>query len=97
MKKRDIIIALSAAVIIAALLSPFASSWPDGLEKVAEKLGFIEKAEVEPAIHSPLPDYGVPGMSNEKISTAVAGILGTLAVFGITFGTASIIRRRKHK
>ena len=31
---------------LAVFVAPFASSWPDGLEHVAEKLGFVEKAVV---------------------------------------------------
>lgn len=90
-----IISMLAASLAVAALLSPFASSFPDGLEKVAEGLGFIEKGEVEAALKAPMPDYQLPFLKNEKISTSLAGVLGTLAVFGASAGIAKIACRKK--
>ena len=78
------LIALLAALAMAAIMSPWASSLPDGLEKVAERMGFLHRAEVKPAWeHSPMPDYAVPGVQSEALSTGLAGLLGTLMVFGI--------------
>ena len=56
MKAREILIGLSAALLLALVLSPFASSSPDGLEKVAERQGFLAKGEGEPALKAPVPD-----------------------------------------
>lgn len=79
-----ILIALLLALAMAAILSPWASSFPDGLEKVAEQMGFLHRAEGKPAWeHSPMPDYAVPGVQSEALSTGLAGLLGTLMVFGI--------------
>jgi len=75
---------LIASLALAALISPFASSWPDGLEKVAETLGFGD-FEAESAIKAPLPDYGIPGMGEGGLSTAMAGLLGVLICFGLPF------------
>lgn len=93
MKKRDVVIGLLIALILAFLILPFASSSPDGLEKVAEDKGFIEKAEVKPAINSPLPDYAWPGLKDEKMATSLAGIFGTLAVFGLAYAAGTILRK----
>jgi len=57
--------ALIVSLIIAAILSPFASSWPDGLERVAELLGFTARAEGSTTISAPLPDYIFPGITSE--------------------------------
>jgi cobalt/nickel transport protein len=97
MKKRDVIIGLVVAVFLAGIISMFASSHPDGLEKVAENLGFLEKGEGEPAIKSPVPDYEWPGLKNEKLATSIAGIAGTLVVFGLGYGLAAILRRKEHR
>ncbi len=83
MNKKDIIIGLFIALALAAFLSPFASPWPDGLEKVAEDKGFLEKGEGEPIINAPMPDYTFSKISNEKATTAFAGISGTLLIFGL--------------
>jgi cobalt/nickel transport protein len=97
MKRRDIIIGLIIALFLAGIISMFASSSPDGLEKVAENLGFLEKGEGEPAIKSPAPDYALPGLKNEKLATSIAGIAGTLVVFGLGYGIAFLLKRKDHK
>lgn len=94
MGKRDIFIGLAVALAIALLLSPFASSLPDGLERVAKDLGFIEKGEGAEVLKAPIPDYKFPGLDSEGFSTALSGTLGTLAMFGIGFGVARLMRRK---
>ncbi|HHW14541.1 MAG TPA: hypothetical protein GXX28_06375, partial [Firmicutes bacterium] len=69
-------ILLFAALAVAAFLSPLASKNPDGLDRVAEDKGFAERGRA--VIHSPLPEYAVPGISHEGVSTAAAGVVGTL-------------------
>ena len=91
--RNSVIFGLVIALICAGLISLFASSFPDGLEKVAEDLGFLEKGEGEPILKSPIPDYALPGIKNEKLATSVAGIVGTLLVFVVGYGTAEIIRQ----
>ena len=99
--KNSVIFGLIVALICAGLISLFASSFPDGLERVAEDLGFLEKGEGEPILKSPIPDYTLPGIKNEKLATSIAGIVGTLLVFAVGFGTAKIIQqinlRRENK
>jgi hypothetical protein len=75
-----------------ALLSPLASPHLDGLERVAEDQGFLDRAEDSP--YEILPDYQFPGIQNEALSTIVAGLAGTLVVFGLTYGLAWVLRRR---
>ncbi|MBU1912714.1 MAG: PDGLE domain-containing protein [Candidatus Omnitrophica bacterium] len=93
MNKRNIIFGLLIALLLAILLSPFASPWPDGLEKVAEDKGFLEKGEVQPSFTSPIPDYSWPGIGSEKIATSMAGIIGTLIVFGMGYGVAALLKK----
>lgn len=74
-----VFISLIVALILAIFISPFASSSPDGLEKVAEDKGFIEKALEEGVWKfSPIPDYAFPGVGSEVVATALAGLIGTL-------------------
>ncbi|MBN1793340.1 MAG: PDGLE domain-containing protein [Candidatus Omnitrophica bacterium] len=93
MKKRDVLFGLLTAMLLAVLFSPFASPWPDGLEKVAEDKGFLEKGEATPPITSPIPDYTWPGVDNDGLATAVAGAFGTLAVFVFALGSAWMLKR----
>lgn len=79
--------------LVLALLSPLASPYPDGLERVAEDLGFIERAQ-EP-LYEVIPDYAFPGISNEALATIAAGVVGTLLVYGVAVGLAALFRRGK--
>jgi len=77
---------LIISLILAAMLSQFASSYPDGFEKVAERLGFGGTASPEPVISSPLPNYVIPALGTGRLSTSLAGIIGVLICFFLPFG-----------
>lgn len=76
------------------LLSPLASSFPDGLERVAEDLGF---AVEEGAIYfrALLPDYTVPGLSHEALSSIGAGGVGVILAFGAALALGRMLARRE--
>ncbi|MBA7482344.1 hypothetical protein ES707_17830 [subsurface metagenome] len=74
---------LIISLLLAGFLSPFASSFPDGLEKIAEDLGFIEKGKA--IFSSPLAGYLFPGIESERLATSLAGIIGVLLVFGLAW------------
>ncbi|GAP20258.1 energy-coupling factor ABC transporter permease [Leptolinea tardivitalis] len=88
---KGILIGGGIIAVVLAILSPLASSHPDGLEWVAEQKGFLEMARA--AFYNIMPDYAFPGISDPNISTIVAGILGAVIVFGVAFGIA---RLEKH-
>lgn len=92
--KTFIIISAIICIIIAALFSHFASSSPDGLEKVAEKLSFEQRAG-EAIVKSAMPDYVVPQIQNEKVSASTAGAVGTIITFVLAFGAAFFLRKKK--
>jgi cobalt/nickel transport system permease protein len=71
-----LVIALALAVA-----SPLASAYPDGLMWVAKQQGFLEVARG--SVYQIIPGYVLPGVSNQALATILAGILGTLLVFGI--------------
>lgn len=73
------------AVLLAAL-APLASAHPDGLETVAEQLGFAHLAVESP--FSLIPDYVVPGIQNEALATIAAGVIGLLLVMGVSVWAA---------
>ena len=77
--------------LVLVVLSPLASSHPDGLEWVAEKHGFIEAARE--AFYNIVPDYSMPGISNPALATIAAGILGAVIVFGVAYGIARAEKR----
>jgi hypothetical protein len=73
-------------------LAPLASGSPDGLERVAEDRGFIERAL--DASYQVIPDYVFPGVSNEALATIIAGIVGVTIVYGLVFGLAYLAYKR---
>ena len=86
----------SAGLLIAlalAVLSPLASSHPDGLEWVAGQKGFLDAARGP--LYNVIPDYVFPGISNQAVATILAGILGTLIVFGVALLVAYTRRSRQ--
>ncbi len=81
-----------AIALVVALLSPLASTSPDGLERVAEDLGFIDRA-VEP-LYQVIPDYLFPGVPHPVLATILAGVVGTLLMFGLVLFLARRLQRR---
>jgi cobalt/nickel transport system permease protein len=71
--------------LLLAVISPLASSQPDGLEWVAEELGFLDTARN--ATYNVIPDYIFPGISNEFAATILAGLVGAGVVFGVAYLT----------
>ena len=87
-------IGLGVSLLLAVFVSPFASSSPDGLEKVAERHGFTEKGESWALWqHAPFRDYTLPWIENENLSTAIAGALGVLAIFCVAVGLATCLKK----
>jgi len=86
---------LLVAVGVALFVAPFACSWPDGLEKVAAKLGFEEKA-TRPVLVAPASGYRVPGVHWAAGATALAGAAGAVIVFGLAVLLArSLVKEAK--
>ncbi len=75
------------------LFSPFASSHPDGLERVAEDNGFLDDGK-GPS-YKIIPDYTFPGVENEHAATILSGIVGVLIVAGLGLGFGYLMRRSR--
>jgi cobalt/nickel transport system permease protein len=62
------------------LVSPFASKWPDGLERVAQVLGFAHET-LDQALWA------------ASVPTILAGLIGTVVVFALSFLFARVLTR----
>lgn len=71
---------ISLAVV---LLSPYASANPDGLERVATDLGFIDAGQSAP--FQIIPDYTIPFLGETPLSTILAGAVGVLLLLGLVY------------
>ena len=81
-----------AIALLLAIASPLASAYPDGLEWAAEQRGFLDAAQGP--LYKVIPDYVLPGVSNEALATILAGVFGTLLVLGVTLAVAYTRRGR---
>ena len=90
--KRSVAVPLAAAGVIAAMLSPFASGFPDGLEWVASKYSFLH--ESAPSFVSPLPDYSLSSIGHEALATGEAGLIGVALTFFIAWGAAKALFKK---
>jgi cobalt/nickel transport system permease protein len=91
---RGWIIAGVIFAILAVLISPFASGNPDGLERVAENIGFLDTGLDAP--YNLLPDYSIPFLGETAISTILAGLVGVFILFALLFLLGRNLRRKQN-
>ncbi|WP_405871972.1 MULTISPECIES: energy-coupling factor ABC transporter permease [unclassified Streptomyces] len=88
-------IGLVTSLVLAGFVSFYASSNPDGLEKVARDKGIDRKTEKHASSDSPLADYGVKDVESARLSGGLAGVIGV----GVTVVAGSTVfwavRRRR--
>jgi cobalt/nickel transport system permease protein len=77
--------------LVVLLLAPIASSDPDGLERVAINLGFLNRGVEAP--FRVFSDYTIPALGNTSLSTILAGAIGTLFAAGLA---VLIVRFSRH-
>jgi len=79
--------------LFTVLLSPLASASPDGLNRVAEEMGFLRLGQSAP--YQILPGYTIPFLGQTALSTIVAGAVGALVVLGLMVLIGGMLRRKK--
>lgn len=95
MKQKTFLISgFIASLFLAGVVSFYASSSPDGLEKVAGEIGFLDSAKEHTNSDGVLADYGVKGVENARLSTGAAGVIGVIATGAISTGLFFLIRRK---
>ncbi|WBB82161.1 PDGLE domain-containing protein [Micromonospora sp. WMMD882] len=97
---------LLVALLLAGVVSNFASGHPDGLDSsLREGCTFDAddtitggdcpaRQEKEHEIGGPLADYGISGVDNDFLSTGLSGVLGVLLTFAVGAGGFWLLRRR---
>ena len=88
MKELKVLILIIVGLIV---LIPLASSEPDGLEKTIEFLGIEEDESLFSAV---MPDYGIQGIQDHFISTAISGIIGIFLILGLGFIVGKSLSKR---
>jgi hypothetical protein len=85
---------LLLTLVIAGVVSYYASSHPDGLEWAAGESGFADTARDSAAADSPLADYGVAGVDDGRLSGGLAGVIGVAVTLVLAGGLTLLLRRR---
>ena len=83
---------LLVAIGLAMLVSGFASSSPDGLNKVSEDHGIAANAKQHLFEKGPLAGYAVKGVGNNRLATAISGLIGVLVTFGVGLALFALMR-----
>jgi cobalt/nickel transport system permease protein len=78
--------------LLVVILSPLASIAPDGLERVAHKLGFSASAQTP--TFKLLPNYSLPFLGRTSLGTILAGVVGLLIVTGLVLLLAHSLRKK---
>jgi 2-hydroxychromene-2-carboxylate isomerase len=97
--RRVLLVGLLVAFLMAGFLSGYASSKPDGLEKVAADQGISAKESQHGLADMPFAGYAVSGIDNQRLAGGLAGIFGvglTFAVGGALFFAVARLRRPSH-
>ncbi len=83
------------ALLLAGFASYYASSAPDGLEKIAADHGLDAGAKDSATADSPLADYSVSGVSDQRLSGGLAGVIGVGVTLAVAGGFFLLVRKRK--
>ena len=87
-----VVAGVGIALVLAFLVSPHASSSPDGLEKVASDNGIDLGVTDHAMADSPVADYAVSGVDEGSLSTGLAGIVGVAVTFAVGFGLFTVLK-----
>ncbi len=88
-----VIVGALLATLLAFGVAPLASGDPDGLERVAIDLGFVDTAADPGTVSSPLANYVVDGLGDSALSIGLAGVAGAVVVALLAWGIARVVRR----
>jgi cobalt/nickel transport protein len=94
-KNRFLLGGILVSIFIAGFISYYASSSPDGLEKVAEDKGFLDTAKDSANSDSFLADYGIAGIDNERLSVGLSGIIGVIATLSVSLLIFKTLAKKK--
>ena len=92
--RRLMAVGILVCLVLAGVVSHYASKSPDGLMSVADEQGFLGSARPHVSDGSPFAGYATRGISNARVSGGVAGIVGGALVFVIAGGLFLAVRRR---
>ena len=89
-----VVVGVLLALLLAGVVSHYASTEPDGLNRVAQDQGFSSSEREHGTADGPFAGYETSGVGNDRLSKGVAGLVGALVVLGLAGGVTFLVRRR---
>lgn len=83
------------ALVLAGVVSFYAASTPDGLNRVAQDQGFSSTETAHGSADGPFAGYSTADVGNARLSGGVAGVVGVVVVLALTSGVTVVLRRRR--
>jgi cobalt/nickel transport system permease protein len=87
---KKLILVVAAIMVVFAVMLPFASKTPDGLQKLTASSG----NQQQPVWKGLMANYSV-AFADPYVSVLVAGLLGTGIVLGASFALGSAMTQKK--
>lgn len=85
---------LLVSLLVAGVVSYYASSHPDGLNRVAQETGIVDAEKPHPTSDGVFAGYTTKGVDDARLSGGVAGVAGVLVMLGLSTGLFWGLRRR---
>lgn len=85
------------ALLLAGVVSFYAASSPDGLTKVSQDEGFASSEKEHATGDGPFAGYGASFVDDERLSGALAGVVGVVVVLVLGAGLTYVVRRRPNE
>ncbi len=94
MRTRTLVaVGLLVALLLAGGVSFYASTHPDGLTRVAQDHGLTRAERDHAGADGPFAGYRTAGVEDGRLSTGLAGVVGTLVVLALAGGLSWTVRR----
>jgi hypothetical protein len=85
---------LLVALLLAGVVSYYASGKPDGLNHVAQEKGFADTEKKHHTADGPMAGYETRGVHDARLSGGLAGVTGVAVVLVLAGGLTFVLRRR---
>lgn len=88
---------LAVALVLAFGVSRFASSEPDGLNRVAIDHGLDASEQPHGLEDGPFAGYSTRGVEDDGLGTGLAGIVGVVATFAVAGGLVWVAAKARRR
>ena len=91
-----VVTGLLLALLLAGVVSYYAASTPDGLQRVAQDQGFAATEDTVNGV-APFAGYETEGVGRGRLSGGIAGVVGCLVVLVVAGGLTRVLMVRARR